>query len=163
MNITPYTLSTFGRAHTAYKHMAAIAAQPNATAEQMRQQWQTLQPLLSKLFCEPPDDSTRAPCFTAEHYTGMADAHSLDLQEHMRTAWQRMRVLQGLSMHLQMWIFLGSHWIATHQTTFSAEYYSHQSRTLINAIASVIDECDAVPDDTEDWALDVIKQCAEEA
>ncbi len=153
---TAYTISTFGRAYTEYKAMQTAISNA-ATAEELTQQWQKLDPLLSKLFCEARDE--RPPVFTSAYYTGMQDAKAQGLPDYMHESWDRMRLLQGLVMDLQMWIFIGCAYLAHNHNDIAADQYSYHARELINAIANVVEECDAIPDGIEDWAVDIMNDC----
>lgn len=154
-----YEVSTFGKAYNAYAAMNNCANKA-PSIDEMQSHWSTLQPLLSKLFCENKDS---AAVLTSEHYTGMQEAADIGLPEYMHDAWQRMRVLQGLTMHLQLWVFFGCIHLTSHKNEFAAEHYSYQARELINAIADVLEESDSLPEDTEDWVVDIINQCVTEA
>lgn len=164
MTITPYNISTFGKAHTEYESMKALVANPQATAQDMRTKWSNhLQPLLAKLFCLAPEGSNEAPDFTNENYTGMPSAQTLGLPIETAATWERMRVLQGLLMHMQMWIFFNAHHIATNPHPYTADYYNDTLAELITQFADLLNNCDAVPDEIEDWASEIIEACCIES
>lgn len=154
-----YEISTFGQAHNAYTAMNNCA-DDTPTLSELLNHWNSLRPLLSKLFCECKDSEA---VLTSEHYTGMQDAASMGLPKYMHETWQRMRVLQGLTMHLQLWVFFGCIHLNNHRSEFAAEHYSYQARELINAISDVLEDSDSLPEGTEDWVIDVMNECATEA
>lgn len=154
-----YEISTFGQAHNAYTAMNNCA-DDTPTLSELLNHWNSLRPLLSKLFCECKDSEA---VLTSEHYTGMQDAASMGLPKYMHETWRRMRVLQGLTMHLQLWVFFGCIHLNNHRSEFAAEHYSYQARELINAISDVLEDSDSLPEGTEDWVIDVINECANEA
>jgi hypothetical protein len=159
---TPYTISNFGRTYTEFHKMNATAANPQATAEDMHNQWENLKPLLSKMLCLAPEGSNEAPDFISENYTGMPSAQTLGLPECVTTTWERMRVLQGLFMHMQMWLFFAASQVALKPRPFAATYYNDTLRDLINQLADLLECCDSLPDSTEDWAFQIIEQCTDE-
>lgn len=154
-----YEISTFGQAHNAYTAMNNCA-DDTPTLSELLNHWNSLRPLLSKLFCECKDSEA---VLTSEHYTGMQDAASMGLPKYMHETWQRMRVLQGLTMHLQLWVFFGCIHLNNHRGEFAAEHYGYQARELINAISDVLEDSDSLPEGTEDWVIDVMNECATEA
>lgn len=156
----PYAISTFGRAYTQYQAMQTLISSA-ATAEELTRQWEKLNPLLSKIFCESLDENAHA--FTSEYYTGIQAAKAQGLPDYMHEAWDRMRLLQGLAMNLQMWIFVGCAYLENNDNDITADQYSYYARELINAISDVMEECDAIPDGIEDWAVDIINACQLEA
>lgn len=160
--INPYSLSTFGRAYKRFEAMRSLMAQETSHPEEVRAAWEKLNPELSKLFCElPPTPGVES--FVNEHFTGMATAASLGLPDCMHATWERMRVLQGLTMHLQMWVFFGTHIVATHHSDFTIDNYNYHCRNLINQIADLLEDCDSIPNDLDDQAVDVINECQLEA
>lgn len=163
MTITPYSISTFGKAFTEYKCLKDIVANPQATAEDMRTQWANLEPQLAKVLCLAPEDSKEAPDFISENYTGMPSAQTLGLPSETATTWERMRVLQGLFMHMQMWIFFNAHHITANSTPYTADYYNDTLTELIAQIAGLLNSCDAMPEEIEDWASAIIEACSIES
>jgi hypothetical protein len=159
MTITPYNISTFGKTHTEYENMKALIANPQATVEEMRSQWANLCPLLGKLLCQVSEDSIQAPDFISENYTGMPSAQALGLPIETAATWERMRVLQGLFMHMQMWVFFNAHHIVTSPTPYTADYYNDTLAELITQFADLLYDCEAMPDEIENWARAIIEAC----
>lgn len=160
--ITAYNISTFGKTYKAFEAMKATADKPDANAQELLQQWSELQPLLGKLLLLAPADSNEAPDFISQTYTGMPSAKELNLPECVTTTWERMRVLQGLFMHMQMWLFFAASQVALEPRPFAATYYNDTLRDLINQLADLLECWDSLPDSTEDWAFQIIEQCTEE-
>lgn len=156
--ITPYTLSTFGRVCTEYNALDDLMNNESSDVQQLRTQWMQLQPLLNRLLCMQEDG---VESLMHEIYTGMATAEAQGIPPEAAEIWNQLRVLQGLHMHLQIWLMVSTHHLV--QSPHMAGILDYNATVLIDAIWGVLCSNEAVPDDVEPWAEQVIDAACEKA
>lgn len=154
---TPYNISTFGRAYTEYKALAALMEDESADAHALRSQWQTLQPHLKCLLCEHDDG---LPSMLSETHTGMVTAEEQGIAPEAAEIWDRLRVLHGLQSYLQLWLMVSAHYITT--APHMVDIFRYNTAQLIDTIWDVLCSNEAAPVEVEPWAEKVIEaSCAE--
>ncbi len=156
--ISPYALSTFGRAFEGAIGFSTLVRKPDASMEEVRAAWDQLQPNINRLLCIA-DESDGALSLMGEKVTGMATAEAQGLPPECSETWDRLRVLQGLLGHAQMWLLCSAHFVVT--TPSMADMFSYNARRLICEIFEVLCSNDAI-EEVEDWVDAVICKAQEE-
>lgn len=156
--VSPYTLSTFGRAFNGTLDFSALLKKPDATMEEVKAAWTLLHPSLNSILCVM-DESNGALTLMNEKYTGMASAQAQGLPPECTQVWDRLRVLQGLLGHLQMWLFCSTHFLVAHPDT--ADMFDYNARRLICEIFDVLCSNDAI-EEVESWVDAVISKAQED-
>lgn len=126
--------------------------------EEVRAAWDQLQPNINRLLCIA-DESDGALSLMGEKVTGMVTAEAQGLPPECSETWDRLRVLQGLLGHLQMWLLCSAHFVVTSPSM--ADMFSYNARRLICEIFDVLCSNDAI-EEVEDWADEVICKAQEE-
>lgn len=157
--VSPYSLSTFGKAYTEFAAMKKLMDCDGTDVECVREQWGKLQAQLSNLFLLQQDgDGTLS--FMNDKFTGMAAAQDVGLTGDAATTWDKLRAVQGLHMHLQMWLLISAHFLVGHP--HMADIFNYNANQLIHAITDTLNSNDSLPIDVEPWAEAVINTACEE-
>lgn len=156
--ITPYTLSTFGRAFTGTQDFTALLLKPEANIEDVRVAWAQLHPNLNSMLCLQDEEGGTLSLIN-EKCTGMSTAEAQGLPPECTQTWDRLRVLQGLLGHLQMWLMCSTHFVVTHPDT--PGMFDYNARRLICEIYEALCSNDAI-EEVEDWVAAVISKAQED-
>lgn len=158
---TPYSFSNFGRTYTAVQDMEKLMQNPDASALEMRKNWEVLYPLMQTqlLIKDKEIEENDVKSFMNDFYTGMTNANTNGLPEQCAETWDRLRVLQGLVMHLQIWVWFSAHFVLKHPD--SSDMFDWNARHLISEIYMALQANDSI-EELEEWVEKVIHKAIED-